>query len=59
LNQEEVGWLNPVGIDQLSELKLKAGEKGVHFVLYAGKPLGETVVSHGPKTYFSLILHQD
>jgi len=48
LNQEQVGWLNPVGNDQLSELKLKTGEKGVYFVLYAGKPLGEIVVSHGP-----------
>jgi len=32
-NQEQVGWLNPVGNDQLSELKLKTGEKGVYFVL--------------------------
>ena len=48
LSQEQVGWLNLVGNDQLSELKLKAGEKGVRFVLYAGKPSGESIISHGP-----------
>jgi redox-sensitive bicupin YhaK (pirin superfamily) len=48
LNQDQVGWLNLVGNDELSELKLIAGEKGVRFVLYAGKPIGESIVSHGP-----------
>ena len=48
LHQEQVGCLNLVGNDQLSELKLTAGDKGVHFVLYAGKPSGESIVSHGP-----------
>jgi redox-sensitive bicupin YhaK (pirin superfamily) len=34
--------------DALSNLKLKAGEKGVRFVLYSGKPTGDAIVSHGP-----------
>lgn len=28
--------------------KLTAGEKGVRFILYAGKPTGENIVSQGP-----------
>lgn len=48
LKQHEVGWLNITGDDKGSELKLTAGKGGVRFVLYAGKPLGENIVSHGP-----------
>jgi redox-sensitive bicupin YhaK (pirin superfamily) len=48
LEQDQVGWLNLVGNDAASELKLVAGEKSVRLVLYAGKPLGEHIVSHGP-----------
>jgi redox-sensitive bicupin YhaK (pirin superfamily) len=48
LNQEQVGWLDLSGDDAPSELKLTAGEKGVRLVLYAGKPLGENIVAHGP-----------
>lgn len=48
LGQDQVGWLNLSGADTLSELKLIAGEKGVRFVLYAGKPLGENIVAYGP-----------
>src|SRR5260370_1371317 len=31
-----------------SDLILKAGVAGVRFVLYAGRPLGEKIVSYGP-----------
>jgi len=48
LNQDQVGWLNLVRDEAPSELKLVAGEKAVRLVLYAGKPLGENIVSHGP-----------
>ncbi len=48
LNQDQVGWLNLLSTDEASELKLTAGEKGVRLVLYAGKPTGENIVSHGP-----------
>jgi redox-sensitive bicupin YhaK (pirin superfamily) len=34
--------------EEESELELTAGEDGVHFVLYAGKPTNEPIVSHGP-----------
>ena len=29
-------------------LKFSAGENGVRFIMYAGKSLGENIVSHGP-----------
>ena len=48
LNQEQVGWLDLFGDNASSDLKLIAGEDGVRFVLYAGKPTGEAIVSHGP-----------
>ena len=48
LNQDQVGWLNLFSADEPSELKLKAGKKGVRLILYAGKPTGENIVSHGP-----------
>lgn len=48
LNQDQVGWLDIFADTNQSELKLIAGEKGVRFVLYAGKPLGENIISHGP-----------
>ena len=31
-----------------SDLQLTAGEEGVRFVLYAGKPTKESIVSYGP-----------
>ena len=46
--QDQVGWLNIFGKDELSELSLTAGKEGVRFVLYGGKPTGEPIVSHGP-----------
>ena len=48
LNHDQVGWLDLFGDIARSELKLHAGNEGVRFVLYAGKPLGENIVSHGP-----------
>ena len=47
LHKDQVGWLNLLDDDAESELKLTASE-GVRFVLYAGKPLGENIVAHGP-----------
>jgi quercetin 2,3-dioxygenase len=48
LNRDQVGWLNVTANETQSELKLMAGSEGARFVLYAGKPLGEHIVSHGP-----------
>jgi len=48
LQTNQVGWLNILGNDDISELTLHAGENGVRFVLYSGKPLGENIISHGP-----------
>jgi redox-sensitive bicupin YhaK (pirin superfamily) len=48
LNKDQVGWLNLSEEKGESELTLKADEAGVRFVLYAGKPTGENIVSHGP-----------
>jgi len=48
LNQYQVGWLDLFGAVTLSELTLSAGEEGVRFVLYAGKPTGESIFSYGP-----------
>ena len=48
LNKDQVGWLDIFNNDTLSELKLTAGKECVRFVLYAGKPTGENIVSHGP-----------
>jgi redox-sensitive bicupin YhaK (pirin superfamily) len=48
LNQDQVGWLDLVNDNGASNVQLSAGENGVRFVLYAGKPTGELIVSHGP-----------
>jgi redox-sensitive bicupin YhaK (pirin superfamily) len=48
LNKDQVGWLNLLEEEGESELHLRAGETGVRFVLYAGKPTGDHIVSHGP-----------
>lgn len=48
LNKCQVGWLNLTKDDAASELKVTAGKEGVRFVLYSGKPGGESIVSHGP-----------
>jgi quercetin 2,3-dioxygenase len=48
LKQDQVGWLDLYGSNTQSELKLSTGEETVRFVLYAGKPTGENIVSYGP-----------
>lgn len=48
LNKDQVGWLDRSDQALSSELKLAANEKGARFVLYAGKPTGDNIVSHGP-----------
>jgi redox-sensitive bicupin YhaK (pirin superfamily) len=48
LNGDQVGWLD-LSVENIdSDLLLSAGEEGVRFVLYAGKPTGEPIVSYGP-----------
>jgi len=48
LNQDQVGWLDLQTDTAQSDVELTAGENGVRFVLYAGKPTGDNIVSHGP-----------
>ena len=48
LNKDQVGWLDLSGDSVQSDLQLTAGEEGVRFVLYAGKPTGDSIVSYGP-----------
>jgi hypothetical protein len=48
LNADQAGWLDIFNSDASSELKLKGREQGVSLVLYAGKPTGNAIVSHGP-----------
>lgn len=48
LNENQVGWLDLLENSAQSDLQLRAGEEGVRFVLYAGKPTGESIVSYGP-----------
>jgi redox-sensitive bicupin YhaK (pirin superfamily) len=48
LNANQAGWLNLSTDEGESDLHLTGGEDGVRFVLYAGKPTGDNIVSHGP-----------
>jgi redox-sensitive bicupin YhaK (pirin superfamily) len=48
LNQDQVGWLDLLDDTAQSELEITAGDAGARLVLYAGKPTGENIVSHGP-----------
>jgi quercetin 2,3-dioxygenase len=48
LDHDQVGWLDIFNNDAISELKIKAGSEGARLVLYAGKPTGDAIVSHGP-----------
>jgi len=48
LNKDQVGWLDLLREPGESDLQLTAGEEGVRFILYAGKPSGESIVSYGP-----------
>jgi redox-sensitive bicupin YhaK (pirin superfamily) len=48
LQFDQVGWLDLSVEEELSTLRITAEEAGARFVLYAGKPTGEPIVSHGP-----------
>jgi redox-sensitive bicupin YhaK (pirin superfamily) len=48
LNQDQVGWLDLLDDTAQSDLEITAGDAGARLVLYAGKPTGENIVSHGP-----------
>jgi redox-sensitive bicupin YhaK (pirin superfamily) len=48
LNHDQVGWLDLFTDTAESDLEITAGEEGARFVLYAGKPTGENIVSYGP-----------
>ena len=48
LNANQAGWLDLPDETMLSDLQLNAGEDGTRFILYAGKPTGDNIVSHGP-----------
>ncbi|WP_207425723.1 pirin family protein [Pedobacter sp. SYSU D00535] len=48
LQKDQVGWLDLFEDAAKSELKLIAGIEGVRLVLYAGKPTGDKITSHGP-----------
>jgi redox-sensitive bicupin YhaK (pirin superfamily) len=48
LIHDQVGWLNRFMENETSDLEITAGNEGVRFILYAGKPTGDPIVSHGP-----------
>lgn len=48
LNTDQVGWLDLFADAAESDLKITAGEEGARLVVYAGKPTGDHIVSHGP-----------
>ena len=48
IGKGQVAWLDKLNGDGISQLKLKGGEKGGRFVLYAGEPQGAPIVMHGP-----------
>jgi redox-sensitive bicupin YhaK (pirin superfamily) len=48
LNHDQVGWLDLLDDTTQSDLEITAGEEDARFILYAGKPTGDNIVSHGP-----------
>lgn len=48
LQHDQVGWLDRFSDTAESELILTSAEAGARFVLYAGQPQGDAIVSHGP-----------
>ncbi len=48
LSEGQAGWLDLLDDAVQSDLQLTAGENGTRFILYAGKPTGDRIVSHGP-----------
>jgi redox-sensitive bicupin YhaK (pirin superfamily) len=47
-NTSQAGWLDLPDEAILSDLQLNVGEEGNRFILYAGKPTGDNIASHGP-----------
>ncbi|OQP56823.1 pimeloyl-CoA dehydrogenase [Niastella vici] len=48
LQHDQVGWLDRFSVTAESELIITAEAAGARFVLYAGEPQGDPIVSHGP-----------
>ncbi|MGH2648638.1 MAG: pirin family protein [Ginsengibacter sp.] len=48
LTEDQVGWLDRLNEIGESDLELTADGEDVRLVLYAGKPTGDNIVSHGP-----------
>jgi redox-sensitive bicupin YhaK (pirin superfamily) len=48
LGKDQVGWLDHFDNTSQSELILRSGPEGARLILYAARPLGEPIVSHGP-----------
>jgi len=48
LQHDQVGWLDRFSDTAESELIITAEDGGARFVLYAGEPQGDPIVSHGP-----------
>lgn len=48
LHQHQVGWLDRYSEETDSELELTGGANGTRLILYAAKPQGDAIVSHGP-----------
>jgi redox-sensitive bicupin YhaK (pirin superfamily) len=48
LNTSQAGWLDLSDEAALSDLQVSVGEEGTRFILYAAKPTGDNIVSHGP-----------
>lgn len=48
LQKDQVGWLDLYNEESKSELILTAGTEDARLILYAAKPTGESIVSHGP-----------
>ena len=45
----QVGWLAPsASTESVTNLAILAGASGAHLVLYAGEPIGEPLMQHGP-----------
>lgn len=48
LEVNQIGWLSRDSAGETSELNLVAGENGARFILYAGEPQHDQIVSYGP-----------
>ena len=48
LSQHQTGWLDKSDEETDSDLILGTDDSVAHFVLYSGKPQGDSIISHGP-----------